>query len=803
MSAVVKHLHSPRPFPPDVRSAFLAEVEATLGLTFPPDTEFEYCDDGKFRSATPYGDKKPTKFWYIARDEPFVRMCYGHWPTDEGKKRSWEYGVRPLLTDAQTEELRRRDREERRALAAEKQRQDFIRRAEVHNDWERGQPIAAQFSYLERKGITDSLPPEWRHVSHRFLREHETPWGKTKPLRRTDEPALMIPLRKISSLALVTAEYIAADGEKDYAYGLSPKGAAFIFGEYAEGAPVYVCEGIATAWTVHHLTRCMTLRAGSAGNLKAVAKDVREHLGTAAQIVVCAERGNGHAQGEAAAVSVNGVVCAPPFEDGDEGSDFNDFWLLHGDDATREALQNFEQPFDAPDAGSQDAAQLEWVERINREYFIARWGEVTICRENEDGSVTPESDRSFNLAIANRRVPGSNAPPHQVWRKSQYRREKGQVAYDPEWTFLDRKLDCNLWRGLAIKPAPGKCDLWKKHLEMAVAGGDKVIFDYIWKWCARLVQHPGAPAGVALVLTGEEGTGKGTVFNALLKIFGRHGLLLNKTEQLAGRFTSHLECVSFIFGDEMGWAKDHALRNALYTYITEPRFTVEPKGRPQYSIRNTLTFGLATNKTHAVQIARDSRRFFVVQVVDVFGHLTGEAKRRERKQYFDALYWELDSGGYGALLHELLSTDLTDFDPQVFPVTVAHRDNVEQSLEVDARWLVEVLRYGTPWLTVDRFEVPLGELNVWPADKPLQVPKRSLFEDCQRFCRQEGARGVTEPTFWKNMKKIFGVHLEETHKNTGAARVRHVKLPALAEARGIVAEALGIAPIEDPIEDSQ
>jgi hypothetical protein len=270
--------------------------------------------------------------------------------------------------------------------------------------------------------------------------------------RLQDEAALMVPLRRGASPDLVTAEYIAADGTKDYAYALPTTGAFFAFGSLDASGPVFLCEGIATAWTVNSLTGHTAIRCGGADNIKQVAKDLRE-LRPTAQIVVCAERGNGYGQAAAAAAAVSGAICAPPFSDGDEGTDFNDFWQIYGDDATRAALSRTIEADPAQAVGTQDAAIREWFDEINKSYFVARWGEeTTICRENEDGTFSPESDRSFSLALAPKRPSWSDRPPHALWKSSPHRREYNRVGYDPEWLSLDKERDRNLWRGFSVEP---------------------------------------------------------------------------------------------------------------------------------------------------------------------------------------------------------------------------------------------------------------------------------------------------------------------------------------------------------------
>lgn len=44
-----------------------------------------------------------------------------------------------------------------------------------------------------------------------------------------------------------------------------------------------------------------------------------------------------------------------------------------------------------------------------------------------------------------------------------------------------------------------------------MCGGDPALVKYFYDWIAKTMQPPDEPAGSALVLRGEKGTGKGTI----------------------------------------------------------------------------------------------------------------------------------------------------------------------------------------------------------------------------------------------------------------------------------------------------
>ena len=88
----------------------------------------------------------------------------------------------------------------------------------------------------------------------------------------------------------------------------------------------------------------------------------------------------------------------------------------------------------------------------------------------------------------------------------------------------------------------------RKHIEDVVCSGEKEHSDYVIKWLAWAVQHPGEPAEVVLVMRGKRGVGKGVLANAMLAIFGQHGFAASSSEQVAGKFNSHLKDTCLVFG---------------------------------------------------------------------------------------------------------------------------------------------------------------------------------------------------------------------------------------------------------------
>ena len=208
----------------------------------------------------------------------------------------------------------------------------------------------------------------------------------------------------------------------------------------------------------------------------------------------------------------------------------------------------------------------------------------------------------------------------------------------------------NLWLGWGVEPKPGSWSKMKLHLLQIVCGGSESSFNYLMGWMARAVQMPEKQGEVAVVLRGEKGTGKGTLGNALVKLFGGHSLHLSKSDQLVGRFNAHLRTALLVFADEAFFAGDKKNQGSLKALITEGVVAIEPKGVDLVMGKNRTHIIMATNSDWAVPASAEERRFFVTDV--------SSAKRGDFK-YFEELNAELDTGGLAAMLHNLLNYDLS------------------------------------------------------------------------------------------------------------------------------------------------
>jgi hypothetical protein len=146
----------------------------------------------------------------------------------------------------------------------------------------------------------------------------------------------------------------------------------------------------------------------------------------------------------------------------------------------------------------------------------------------------------------------------------------------------------NLWRGFGAFPRKGSWKLMHDHIYNVLGAGDPKAGLYIERWLAYTVQHPEVVGETVLVLQGDEGTGKGTLGRAMLRIFGPHGLPVTQPKHLVGGFSGHLQYCCFLFLDEAFWAGDVQAEGRLKSLITEDTITIEPKYFTPFQVPNLL-----------------------------------------------------------------------------------------------------------------------------------------------------------------------------------------------------------------------
>jgi hypothetical protein len=266
----------------------------------------------------------------------------------------------------------------------------------------------------------------------------------------------------------------------------------------------------------------------------------------------------------------------------------------------------------------------------------------------------------------------------------------------------------------------------QEHIERVICDGDAVRFAYLMGWLARMFQRPAEQGEVAVVMKGAEGTGKGTLAKAVMRMVGHHGLAISNGKHLVGNFNAHLRDVIFLFADEALFAGDRSHVGALKSLITEPYLTVEGKFQNAIQAPNFLHVMMASNEEWVVPASTDARRFFVLEVAE---SVKGD------HSYFAAIWKQMEAGGYAAMMHDLLAMDLTAFNVRAVPTTEGLQRQRKLSLPTTEAWWLDCLERGYV------FRSRLGlekEFAVWHST----ISTELLFASYIEFAKTRGERRI-------------------------------------------------------------
>lgn len=281
----------------------------TAGLTIPANI----TANGKIQRFSLNGKNDKAGWYVLTLESDFAYGAYGDWRSGETYK--WCSESENKLTADQV--AKRKASEE----ALKKQQEDNHHAAamECRKVWEGAKPAPADFPYLVKKGIP----------------AHDV---------RIHDGYLIIPMRDNMG-DIHSLQRIWPDGFKAHWPGGDPKGHYYTI----PGKPreFYLCEGYATGASIHEATGGTVIIALQAGNLMAVAANIKKKYPTAA-VTVCADNdqwkpevGNtGMDKAHAVGKKYGWKVVYPEFTKTEtRPTDFNDLASLEGMEAVKAQIQ--------------------------------------------------------------------------------------------------------------------------------------------------------------------------------------------------------------------------------------------------------------------------------------------------------------------------------------------------------------------------------------------------------------------------------------------------------------------------------
>ena len=312
-------------------------------------------------------------------------------------------------------------------------------------------------------------------------------------------------------------------------------------------------------------------------------------------------------------------------------------------------------------------AVVDMMDEMNREFAVTViGGSVKVLMECKPNTLDPLADRykfisrnDFLTMMENKKVfiQDAKGNPKSVNKGLVWLSEERRRTYPAGIVFMpdkEREVEgaYNTWQPWPYKAKNNPVG-WQRfydHLKLIVCSDHSAHFEWLLDWMADIVQNPTKPKGSALVLAGEEGTGKGTVAHVLGALLGQHYKHVTDEDHLIGRFNGHLQDAILIFADEVTYGGSKKTAGKLKALVSEPVLTAERKGIDATRYMNYSRLIVASNESWFIPAGPQSRRWFVLKVSSL---------QANKSDYFAKIWKEMKAGGYESMMHFLSQKEIT------------------------------------------------------------------------------------------------------------------------------------------------
>jgi len=210
------------------------------------DCRDEIIPDGELHRFRP-GDRKNPDGWYCLHVDGIPAGSCGDWKT--GESFVWSAKKQDDMTQDERAEFRRRIEAQKQRRDVEQQQIREKARQEALKIWEAAQPASTDHPYLERKQV------------------------KPHGVKVDEQGRLVVPGMDAAG-TIHTLQRIRPDGVKRFLSGGKVHGHFFVIP--GDITTVYICEGYATAASIHEATGALVVIAFNAGNIGPVTKIIKE-----------------------------------------------------------------------------------------------------------------------------------------------------------------------------------------------------------------------------------------------------------------------------------------------------------------------------------------------------------------------------------------------------------------------------------------------------------------------------------------------------------------------------------------------
>ena len=656
-------------------------------------------DSARVQRCATTDNQREKRGWYwlssITIDgDSYIVGAYGIYSGNDNGKQKIELNKEKStrLTPEQREAIKAQQRESQKKAEAERKRQADRAAARAKKAWSECSTDASNNDYLQRKQI------------------------RAHGVRISPNGSLVIPIcnehDSIRGLQFVLPrghERIQKTGrDKEFwPAGISITGTWHLIGNQPKPSDIIlIAEGYATGASLHQATGHSVAIVWSANNIITAGKEIRKKYRNA-RILICADddwlqkcsacggyttvagpdcshcqqphrkQNAGTTCAQAAALAIDAAWIAPRFgseraTDRKGLTDFNDLHTSEGIQTVADQIAGkisatgWDRPAPGPtppQGGGEKRSALKSMlsvdEAIDR--FSLVYGGKGTMFDHQEHVLVPKGDVLDIL-------------PEHGWRDMRAHKKVArldEVGFDP--TGKDPRCTCNLYGGWPTTAKQGDCSQLLQLLRYLCSNEQhpEEVYQWVLRWLAYPVQHPGAKMRTSLIFHGPQGTGKNLFFESIMAIYGEYGRIVDQAA-IEDKFNDWASKKLFLIADEVVARTElFHVKNKLKSLVTGEWIRINPKNVAAHDERNHVNIVFLSNESVPLVLEHDDRRYMVIHT-----------PVKLDAEFYCSIRDEITAGGIEALHHHLLNVDLTGYDIHTKPLkTRAKQELIESSLD--------------------------------------------------------------------------------------------------------------------------
>lgn len=253
---------------------------------------------------------------------------------------------------------------------------------------------------------------------------------------------------------------------------------------------------------------------------------------------------------------------------------------------------------------------------------------------------------------------GYNCPIFNKWNEDETARTYHGIGFYPTPSLCPPNY-FNTFEGFPVSITEQKADtsILHEHLRDVLCAGDEAVYNYMSDFEAHLVQKPHELPLVAVLLKGEQGTGKDSEIDKLERLISRRYVhRTSSVNDMLGNFNSALKDKLIIQFNEISGSTGFIHKEGIKHYITAPAFDINEKHKHPYPQLNAMRMFILSNGLVPIDLPYDDRRFLVLKVSSIW---------RGNNEKFNAFHAAIrDPDVMNAYYTELMNRDISNFVPK-------------------------------------------------------------------------------------------------------------------------------------------